>query len=91
MGLWGIRGSVCWSACFSAAPFKTSVRATRRARPPLGSVLVVGLLRPRAGQAVLGLAGARAQAVQPPAVLGVVDVVLEEKLKEKRRIFEFGK
>lgn len=52
---------------------------------PLGSVLVVGLLRPRAGQAVLGLAGARAQAVQPPAVLGVVDVVLEEKLKEKRR------
>lgn len=90
MGLWGIRGSVCWSACFSAAPLK-QVRTPLGEAGPLGSVLVVGLLRPRAGQAVLGLAGARAQAVQPPAVLGVVDVVLEEKLKEKKRIFQFGK
>lgn len=53
--------------------------------PTLGSVLVVRLLCSGAGQAVLGLAGARAQAVQSPAILCVINVVLKEKLKAKRR------
>lgn len=52
------------------------------------SVLVVGLLLTRAGDAVLRLSGAGAQAVQSPTILSVVDVVLEEKLrKTKHRNF----
>jgi len=47
-------------------------------------VLVVRLLLARAGQPVLGLRGARAQAVQTAAVLSVVDVVFEEKLNRKK-------
>ena len=47
-------------------------------------MLVVGLFLARAGDAVLGLAGARTQAVQSAAVLGIVDVVLEEKLDQRK-------
>lgn len=57
--------------------------------PVLGSVLVVRLLRSRAGQAVLGLAGARTQAVQSPTVLSIIDVVLKEKLKENKSFKHF--
>lgn len=57
--------------------------------PVLGSVLVVRLLRSRAGQAVLGLAGARAQAVQSPTVLCIINVVLKEKLKENKSFKHF--
>lgn len=46
-------------------------------------MLVVGLLGGGAGEAVLRLTGAGAEAVQPPAVFGVVDVVLEEQLRGK--------
>lgn len=58
---------------------------------PLGgssarSVLVVGLLLARAGDGVLGLGGARAQAVQSPTILCVVDVVFEEKLQTKYKV-----
>lgn len=63
--------------------FKTSVLLHLKAASAR-SVFVVGLLLARAGDAVLWLGGARAQAVQAPAVLGVVDVVLKEKLKEPR-------
>ena len=49
------------------------------------SVLVVRLLLARAGDAVLGLAGARSQAVQSPTILCVVDVVFEEKLDKIKR------
>lgn len=44
------------------------------------SVLVVGFFLGRAGDAVLRLAGARAQAVQSPTILCVVNVVFKEKL-----------
>lgn len=57
--------------------------------PVLGSVLVVRLLRSRAGQAVLGLAGTRAQAVQSPTVFCIVDVVFKEKLKENKSFKHF--
>lgn len=50
-----------------------------------GSVLVVGLVARGAGEAVLRLTGAGAEAVQPPAVFGVVDVVLEEKLRQTNK------
>lgn len=58
---------------------------------PLGgssarSVLVVGLLLARAGDGVLGLGGARAEAVQSPTILCVVDVVFEEKLQTKYKV-----
>lgn len=42
------------------------------------SVLVIALLLGGVGQAVLALRGAGAQAIQPTAVLGIVDVVLKE-------------
>lgn len=45
------------------------------------SVLVVRLLLARAGDSILGLAGARAQPVQSPTILCVVDVVLKKKLQ----------
>lgn len=57
--------------------------------PVLGSVLVVRLLRSGAGQSVLGLAGARAQAIQSPTVLCIIDVVLKEKLKEHKSFKHF--
>lgn len=46
------------------------------------SVLVVRLLLARAGDAVLGLGWARAQAVQSPTILCVVNVVFKEELNE---------
>lgn len=49
------------------------------------SVLVVGLLLARAGDTVLGLGGAGAQAVQSPTILCVVDVVFKEKLNTKNQ------
>lgn len=61
--------------------FKTSAFLHLKASSAC-SVFVVGLLLARAGDAVLWLGGARAQAVQPPAVLCVVNVVLKEKLQE---------
>lgn len=77
---WGrSEGKICWLG------FKTSACSTRRRLSSAQSVLVVGLLLARAGDAVLGLAGARAQAVQSPAVLGVIDVVLEEKLEQRKQ------
>lgn len=48
--------------------------------PSAQSVLVVRLLLARAGDAVLGLAGARAQAVQSPTILCIINVVFKEKL-----------
>ena len=54
------------------------------------SVLVVCFLLTRAGDAVLGLAGARAQAVQSPTILCVVNVVFEEKLKKRGGKFKVG-
>lgn len=50
------------------------------------SVLVVRLLLARAGDAVLGLAGPRAQAVQSPTILCVINVVFEEKLNKTKQI-----
>lgn len=50
------------------------------------SVLVVRLLLARAGDAVLGLGGARAQAVQSPTILCVINVVFKEKLKKKKKM-----
>lgn len=50
------------------------------------SVLVVRLLLARAGDAVLGLAGARTQAVQSPTILCIINVVFEEKLDETKQI-----
>lgn len=55
-------------------------------KPRAQSVFVVGLLLARGGDAVLRLAGARTQAVQSAAVLGVVDVVLEKKLSKTKII-----
>lgn len=49
------------------------------------SVLVVSFFLGGAGDAVLVLGGPGAQAVQPPTILGVVDVVFEEKLRRGRR------
>lgn len=46
------------------------------------SVLVVRFLLARAGDAVLGLAGARTQAVQSPTILCIVNVVFKEKLNK---------
>lgn len=69
--------------------FKTSVLLHLKAASAR-SVLVVGLLLARAGDAVLRLAGTRAQAVQSPTVLCVVDVVLEEKLNKKTRLQSEG-
>lgn len=45
------------------------------------SVLAVALFLGRVGDAVLALGRAGAQAVQTPAVLGVVDVVFKEQLQ----------
>ena len=49
------------------------------------SVLVVRLLLARAGNAILGLGGAWAQAVQSPTILCVINVVFKEKLTRKIR------
>lgn len=49
------------------------------------SVLAVGVLLAGVGDAVLGLTGARAQAVQSSTILCVVDVIFKEKLREKFR------
>lgn len=65
--------------------FKTSVLLHLKAASAR-SVLVVGLLLARAGDAVLRLAGTRAEAVQSPTVLCIVDVVLKEKLNKKTRL-----
>lgn len=53
-----------------------------------GSVLVVGFFLRRVGDAVLSLRRTRAQAVEPAAVLSVVDVVLEEQLPTKTEASE---
>lgn len=72
-----IRGEICWLG------FKTSAQLHLKTLSAQ-SVLVVRFLLARAGDAVLGLAGARAQAVQSPTILGVINVVLEEKLNRRK-------
>lgn len=64
---------------------KSAGRVLKQVHAPLEdssaqSVLVVRLLLARAGNAVLGLAGARAKAVQSPTILCVINVVFKEKL-----------
>lgn len=51
-------------------------------------MLVVRLLLARAGDAVLGLGGARAQAVQSPTILCIINVVFEEKLNKTKNRFQ---
>lgn len=71
----------CWLG------FKTSAQLHLKTEESAQSVLVVRFFLARAGDAVLGLAGARAQAVQSPTILGVINVVLEEKLNRRKDFF----
>lgn len=59
---------------------KTSASATR-----FWSVLVVGFLLRGVRDSILTLRGTGSQAIEPPAVLGIVNVVFKKQLKKKNR------
>ncbi len=78
--------------CWGRSEGKSAGWVLKQVRNPLEdlsaqSVLVVRLLLARAGDAVLGLAGARAQAVQSPTILCIINVVFEEKLNKTKQIY----
>lgn len=71
--------------CQGRSGGKSAGRVLKQVHIPLEdlsaqSVFVVRLLLTRAGDAVLGLCGARAQPVQSPTILCIINVVFKEEL-----------